>query len=632
MKLFESHSRRTPYIFAVFFLLLCSLLVSAQDKNKKDSGKKDKSTAPASPAAPLQDPKKLPLYLKEKVTLSDINVAIETDKRLIVMMAALNAAGYDYEPGNRELTALRQQIREDIKAVNPELLRRLRDYFLAHKKSGVTDAAAVAPYLSLALSLTEPPGFTVETQPDKLPEDVREITDFALLLEEFYRATTFSRLMPKYQAAYEKAAQSYYPLATNAAATVISYLHTEPILELPPLYVPRTVPVPAKDAEKARGRTKELLQEVAKEQSQNIQNRVRRFIIIPDLLNATNAANLRVIRDNYYLLLGPNASGADAVRRGFMRFVIDPLTDRQIKEIAAIRADLKKLLDTRGDKAERDYQESAYFLIADSLVRAVNERIDNLEKIYSRQYADEKELRVALAQTDEEAIYRLSLAYERGAVLVYHFFDQVRAFESAGASLKDYYGSMLARENVDFEKEANRLKDYEAKIASYKKMQQELASRPVMPMTISNADAQIASRLNEADEFIKAKNYADARVILTAIRRERPNNARALFGLADVTSKQAQAITDVDRLAEELYAAVELYKEAANNASPETEKWLAQRSYVAAGKILEFLGKPTDLSDAAAAFDLAIKLGEVPNGSFKEAAEAKQRLAEKIRQ
>jgi hypothetical protein len=220
---------------------------------------------------------------------------------------------------------------------------------------------------------------------------------------------------------------------------------------------------------------------------------------------------------------------------------------------------------------------------------------------------------------EEDAIYDLSLAYERGAVLVFHFYEKITAFEHAGINLRDYYANLI--EKVDFEREAKRLEEYAQRLARYKQARLELAAAAPPPATISNADEQIVARLVQADDLIKARQYADARAILDAIRRERPNNARALFGLADVTSKQASAITDKDRLDEELFAAVELYRLAAQNASPETEKWLAQRSYVAAAKILDFLERR---DDATAAYDLAIKIGNIPNGAYEEAVKAKQ--------
>lgn len=601
-------------------LVTTLVLVSgfAQQAPPKD---KQKTATPATPD------KKVPLFARARITLGDLNTSVVTDKRVIVMMAALNVAGYDYEPGNRQLSALRQQLRNDLKNTDPALVRKLRDYFLKHKK-GQTDAASVAPYLSLALSLNELPAFSLDTSPDRLPDDVREITDFALLLEEFYTSTGFSRLLPKYVAAYQQAMNQYGTVTAKVAGMVLAYLRTEPVLELPPLYAPRAET--AKDAKNRQSRDQKV--QAAVQESPKAPMRERHFVVMPDLLNSTGAANLRVIRDTYYLLVGPtSAPNEDAVRLGFLKFVIDPLTERQVREVRAIAEDLKKLRDTRGENVDEEFrgqESSAYYLITDSIVRATNERIALLEKIYSGQYADEKALRQALAQAEEEAIYRLSLPYERGSVLVYHFYDLMKAFEDVGINLREYFASLLDPVRLSFEREAKRLEENKSKIENFKKYQAELASQPHLPATISNADPQIAARLNEADEMTRARKYDDARAILEAVHRERPNNARALFGLAEVTSKKAQEITDKERLGEELYAAVELYKQASQNASPEAEKWLAQRSYVAAGKILEFLN---DLSDAAAAYDLAIKLGEVPNGVYKDALEGKQRVGQKIK-
>jgi hypothetical protein len=571
-------------------------------------------TAPAQsqtlPQPKVQTPQgRTPLYARDKVTLADLNVDIQTDARVIAMMAALNAAGYDYEPGSRQLSALRQQLRADLQNIDPSLARRLRDYFQSHRK-GRSDAAAVAPYLSLALTLTAPPVFSIDVPAERLPEDVREITDFALLLGDFYRETKFGLLMPKYLAAYEAAAKGYGPASAQAVSDVIGYLHTEPVLELPPQYVPRASASNKKDP----GEPLKLAP------------RERRFVVIPDLLNASNAVNLRVVRDSYYVLVGPSVEAGDAVRRSFLRFVIDPLMEKQVREVAAIRGDLKSLLKTRGDKLDPDYEErSAYFLLADSLAEAINVRLDTLEWLATRTYKDEAELKKALLEANERAIYELSFAYERGAVLAYHFYDKMATAEGAGANIRDYLSSLLAISKGEFEREATRLEDYGPRIARYKEARAAAASAPPTAL-ISNSDQQIVKQLDEADRLIRAEQYAAAKGVLEGVRRQRPNNARALFGLAEVGSKMARAITDKDRLDEELYASVQLYKEAAENASPETEKWLVQRSYVSAARILDFLDQP---DDATAAYDLAIKMGNIPGGAFQEAERAVKERQEK---
>lgn len=580
--------------------------------------------------APNIDRRKIPLAQRPNLSLEDVNTYIGVDKRVIVMMAALNVAGYDYEIGSRQLSPLRQQLREDLQNIPPDVVRKLRDYFLSHRK-GANDAAAVAPYLSLALSLNEPPAFTIDVPAERLPDDVREIASFALLLEEFYQKASFSRLLPKYIQAYMKVAETYPQPAGMALGNVLAYLHTEPVLELPPLFVPRPSAAPKaekKDDKKGKKKDKDA-QDKEKPVSQQVSsvmdvpNRVRNFVIIPDLFNASNAANLRIVRDTYFLLLGPSTvPSITAMRRSFLTFVIDPISERQIREVASIRGDLRKLMDSRGEKLDQEYaQRSAYFLITDCLVRAADARMDVLG-LAARNTAPE-----------DEAIYEMSLGYERGAVLVYHFYEQMKAFEAVGVNVRDYFASMLT--GIDFDREANRLKEYEQRLARYKQFRTEATFNPVPSVTIANADEKMVAQIVQADQLIKSRKYDDAKAILESALKDKPDNARVLFGLAEVTSKKASTYEDSDQVEEALYAAVEFYKRAAQSASPESEKWLAQRSYVAAGKILDFIAETNPsqaeklLAEAALAYDLAIKLGKIEGGAYEEAEKALQQRAQK---
>jgi hypothetical protein len=135
--------------------------------------------------------------------------------------------------------------------------------------------------------------------------------------------------------------------------------------------------------------------------------------------------------------------------------------------------------------------------------------------------------------------------------------------------------------------------------------------------------------------MIKARRYDEAKTMLESALKDQPNNARALYGMADVTSKKATTLEDADRVEEALYAAVQYYQLAVKNASPETEKWLMQRSYVAAAKILDFIAESNPSraeqlsTDAAAAYRLAIELGKVEGGAYEEAEQALKERAQK---
>jgi hypothetical protein len=643
-------SSRTEFIDMSFFkaisacLLMLGLALTgvAQTADKTPPS----TSAPAPQTTPGQKPgapqRRIPLSERADPTLNDVNTAIGVDKRVIVMMAALNVAGYDYEAANRPLTPLRQMIREDLKNLNPAIVRKLRDHFLAHRQ-GRAEVAAVAPYLSLALTMTEPPAFSIDVPSERLPDDVREITDFALLLEEFYREAGFTRLMPKYVNAFMQTAATYPTAAGEAIGNVLIYLHTDPLLELPPLYVVR--PSEAELKTLASAKEKELKEKAAREKtkqdSQELrelarreamrtlmadnQNRIRRFYIIPDLLNATGTANLRIVRDDYFLLLGPTTEpNIEAMRRSFLNFVLDPLAEKQVREVRAIGAPLKKLMETRGDKLDQEYaSRSAYFLITDSLVRATDARMQVLELAARRQVKE------------DEALYELSTAYDRGAVLVFNFYDKIKAYEAVGVNIRDYYGDLL--QNIDFEREAGRLNEYAQRFARIKQARLEAAAAPAPTLNIANADQKLVARLTEADQMMRQRRYADAKAVLEAAKKENATNARVLYGLAEVTSKQASTLTDSSELETELFAAVQLYKEAAENAAPDSEKWLAQRSFFAAGKILDFIAETqasadkTDdavrnAADALAAYDLAIKLGKLEGGAYDEAVKAKEKL------
>ncbi|MBO0797444.1 MAG: hypothetical protein J2P31_01355, partial [Blastocatellia bacterium] len=237
--------------------------------------------------------------------------------------------------------------------------------------------------------------------------------------------------------------------------------------------------------------------------------------------------------------------------------------------------------------------------------------------------------------SEDEAIYQMSLGYDRGAVLVYHFYEQLKAFEAVGINLHDYYPNML--ESIDFNREGKRLKEYADLLARVKEHRKEEASAPppTPPPTISNADEKVVSRIVEADRLLKERQFPAARGVLESALKERPDNARLLYGLGDVMSKEASTMDDSDRIEEALYAAVEYYRMAAKNASPETEKWLAQRSYVAAAKILDFIAENNPnaaekaSAEATAAYELALKIGKVEGGAYEEAEKAVQQRSQK---
>src|ERR1051325_10971378 len=65
--------------------------------------------------------------------LSQYGVRIEPDQRLIVMMAALDAAGFDPTPVGKQISPFRAIVRKDNAALDPGLRERMKDFFEKNK-------------------------------------------------------------------------------------------------------------------------------------------------------------------------------------------------------------------------------------------------------------------------------------------------------------------------------------------------------------------------------------------------------------------------------------------------------------------------------------------------------------------
>jgi tetratricopeptide (TPR) repeat protein len=151
------------------------------------------------------------------------------------------------------------------------------------------------------------------------------------------------------------------------------------------------------------------------------------------------------------------------------------------------------------------------------------------------------------------------------------------------------------------------------------------AAVAALPKAGPSADELLAERIIKADELITAKKFVLARPILEEVLQSAPNNARALFGLAQAienipdTVETAADSSEEDRSAaqaERLERAVNMYQQAALNAGTR-ELWIASWSHVYAGRILDFLELR---AEAIAEYDAAKKIGDVPGGGFTEAS------------
>ena len=134
------------------------------------------------------------------------------------------------------------------------------------------------------------------------------------------------------------------------------------------------------------------------------------------------------------------------VRRGFLQFVIDPIVINNAKDIETIRESVKKLLRERR-KANKSISPDVYLTISRSLVAAIDDKQNenvrvrvtdqSREKIAAMKTEVEKKAvadeldRFKKEQADESAL-RLSEDYDKGAILVFYFAEQLQGIEDSG--------------------------------------------------------------------------------------------------------------------------------------------------------------------------------------------------------
>ncbi len=618
---------KTPFI-AFILMLLPQTLAHAQSntptpqQRQPTSGQTPAQTRPTDSTAS---------------SLADYGVQLEAEPRLIVMMAALEAAGFDPTPTGRQPSVFRQTVRSNNSSIDESLRNRLRKFYEEHRlPAPATPAEQSARYVSLALALGPAPAFDLPARTDDLPPAVLEVLDFTTLVREFYRAMGGERTLVSYTNAYNAEAVNLRPPAAQMVLTTAAYLRTRPVLSV----VER---VPISSGAKQSNNSKRN----ASQQRYETRERARRFHLVPDLLAAPGAINFRIIADDYYAILPPGANLASSeLRRAYLQFLVDPLVARFGREIALRRSDVKALLDAlpvSSPDANAASAPGVFTAVARSLVVASDVRITEnartqtlsleadrqlqaLGNDAARRARIVKETQEARSRIADESILHLAEAYERGAVLAFYFAEQLRGVETSGFDIASSLADMIR--SFDAARERNRLTDAatDRARATAEIARRRNSSEANGNLTAEDADprrTQLIKNLDEVDGLLRARNYTEAERRLRPLMNEFQGEPRIFFALAQAASLSAQDATDADVQTERLGRALANYRLTVNAASPETDKALLSRAHAAAGRILAFLERN---DEAAKEFDHAINLGDVPGGAYADAVAGKRSL------
>lgn len=589
------------------FAFVCCLLALAQAQQAQQPAPETKKPAPSRPET-----------RRGFITPAEANVRIDADVRNFVVMAAVNAAGFDYEAGGQALSPARVELRKDLAKLDPQVKEKLAVFYKAHRRAGVDEAADAARYQALSLMMTQPPAFNIYVSPDHaVPEDIQPLLDFVPLVREFYLKSGIRELIPKYIGIGEAYGSAYRTPVGELIYEVLGYFHARPetVISMRPLVV--------------RSKNPDLKSEQAKVYARN---RTRQVFIVPDPLAAMDTSTVRGdilnqkedllsrrVGDDYNVIVGPSRVAAtDPIRQALIRFVIDPMVERHLKQSLEYKDQILKLLAS-APAASKQYTSSVYLIVRESLAQATEFRLRRLRAIETRG-----------SYSEDEATYDLAQAYLRGAVLSFHFYESLVGLEKVGIGIEDFFDQMIA--TTKFDREATRPKEFEALIARVS------ASRSKAPRTTSGEGAaaeavigMMATKVLKSDDLIREKRFAEARSVLDEVLASEPNNARALYGMAQVMTQLNSAI-ELDPKGDEndkiqaqhdrLERAIEYYHKAIDNASKDNERWLIQWSHVFLGRIYDF---QEFRQDAIIQYEKAIALGaDIPNGAYKEALEGKE--------
>ncbi len=467
--------------------------------------------------------------------LAQYGVRIEPDKRLIVVMATLEAAGIEtpLTPAGAEF---RQRLRADLQNLNPELRQKITSFVEQHKKKHSDQSAAqfAAPFVSLAYSLSPAPNLADPAKSADLPANVLEVIDFAVLVREFYQRSGIEGKLAEYMKMYQAEGDKMRRPAAALIGELLGYLHTKPEL----VYVEK-IKTEAKD-EKNKNKV-----------VQKIENRVRerRFYIVPDLLASPGTVNFQNVGDDYYALVPPNTNlSASEVRSVYLQFVIDPLVFKNAKDVLPFREGIKRLLDERRKTATAQISPDVFLAVSRSLVAAVEAKeieyrkiqaatIDARRKIDAAQGIDAKkavsaELAARKQSFTDETAARLSESYERGAVLAFYFAEQLKGLEDSGFDISGSLRDMIL--SLDAAKETNRLAQFADARGRYALARE--ASR--------NVKLELPKKFSEINDLINNKNYAEADAQLKKLLEDHPNESRIFYALGRLSSISAQNAFD----------------------------------------------------------------------------------------
>ncbi|PYS88066.1 MAG: hypothetical protein DMF62_10765 [Acidobacteria bacterium] len=569
--------------------------------------------------------------------LANYGVTIEPDKRVILVLAALDTARTENEKGepvpviSTRLSEPGKQFREllisDLAGMSASLRQRISAFVLGHKRRHPeqTDEQLIAPFISMAYTLGPVPDLADPVITTDLPGNLLDVLDFAPLVRDLYRTTNIGANLNEYVKQYRTVSDAVLrPSARVMVSELLGYLHTKPQLTV---------------FERVRTETLKTNQKKSSIANTERRERQRRFIIVPEMLAPLGYVNFVNVKDDYYAVVPAGADlTSSEVRRAFLQFTIDPIILGVAKEIETVRPAIKQLLDERR-KIDPSSSPDVLLTISRSLVAAIDTK--QLESIRSKFATQQARERIAQVKTEaeklavsaelekykkavnDEALLRLSEDYEKGAILAFYFADQLRGLEESDFDISSSIKEMIAA--FDAAKETGRYESYADARARAKAARED--SKKNVAKTPSIIENPVSAKLLEIQELIKAKDYTKAESNLKQLLVQNPSEPRIFYNLGRVAALTAGTFTDpadAEKQNTKILEAKNAFEKVVVIASSQrVDPALVSLAYVALGRIYEI----NDQKEyAIRIYDAALKIGDVSGSGYAEALAAKQRL------
>ena len=566
--------------------------------------------------------------------LSNYGVRIEPDKRVVIVLATLDAAKTTNEAGESvhvlnprlspEGTKFREQLRSDLAVLNEDLRQRISSFVIQYKKRNpdATDAQLVAPFISMAYALGPAPDLADPIVTTDLPGNLLDVLDFAPLVRDFYRRSSISGNLADYMKTYQTAADGGLRNSSREMVNdLLNYMHTRPQLFF---------------AEKFKTETRKSGSKTTTLQKTEVRERERHFTLVPEMLAPIGNIIYLNVKDDYYVVVPPDSDVTfSEARRGFLQFVIDPIVLTNSKDIGTIRDSVKVILDERR-KINPSISPDIYLTISRSLVAAID--VKQSENVRKNLALEQSRRRIDQAKTVEEkkkisddlqkyndtladeAALQLSEDYEKGAVLVFYFAEQLKGIEDSGFDIASSMREMVL--SFDPAKETGRYASFADSRKRAIAAREERKKNPVQQQSVIAVNP-VTTRLVDIQKLIDQKSYKQADAELKALLAQNPNEPRVFYNIGRVASLSAQTITEVEQQKAKLLEAKVAYENIVRLSQKQrVDPALLSLSYVALAKIYEFYDDTTYMG----LYDAAIKLGNVTGGAYNEAIAAKQRL------